>query len=119
MQDRVSPSAGEHSRSEEFHYTQKAGGGNNPGLSSSAEHAHTNTNTYLRGLSELAGRSFVSTQETLEAILQLIVDQLGLRSSFLTRISCEQCQSEVIVARNLAGGSDVQPGTLLELPGTY
>ncbi len=87
--------------------------------SSSEQYARTGTGTYLRSLSELAGRSFASTQEAIEAILGLIVNQLGLRSSFLARTSCQECQNEVLIAQNLAGGSDVQQGTLLKLPQTY
>ena len=75
--------------------------------------------TYLSGLSELAGRSFASNREAVEAILQLITEQLGLRSSFLTRITREAGRKEVLTAYNSAGGSDVQEGVLLELPQTF
>lgn len=85
----------------------------------SNENIRTESNTYLSSLSKLAGRSFASTQETIETILQLIVDQLGLRSSFLTHINCEEHQNKVIAAYNLAGGSDVQQAVLLELPQTF
>lgn len=86
---------------------------------SSNEHTYTDNDTYLSSLSKLAGRSFASTQESIEMILQMIVDQLGLRSSFLTRIDCEESQNEVLAAYNLADGSDVQQGVLLELPQTF
>lgn len=87
--------------------------------SSSDKDTRPGTNAYLSGLSKLAGRSFASTQEAVEAILQLIVDQIGLRSSFLTHITREECQNEVLVAHNSAGGSEVQEGVLLELPQTF
>ena len=74
---------------------------------------------YLRGLSELAGRSFASTTEALGATLELIVDQLGLRSSFVTRINRETYQNEVIAAYNVPGGCDVPAKALLELPQTF
>ena len=79
----------------------------------------THANTYLSNLSELAGHSFASTQEAVEAILRLIVDRLGLRSSFLTRIDQEECQHEVVMAQNLAGGSDIQAGVVMELSQTF
>ena len=87
--------------------------------SSSPEDARTDTHTYLGDLSEPAGRSFASTHEPIEAILRLILTQLDLRSSFLTRIDREECHNEVLLAHNLAGGSDVQQGALLELPQTF
>lgn len=74
---------------------------------------------YLRGLSELAGRSFASTTEALGATLNLIVDQLGLRSSLVTRIIRETCQNEVLAAYNVPGGSDVPAKALLELSQTF
>jgi hypothetical protein len=80
---------------------------------------HTQADTYLSNLSELAGHSFASTQEAVEAILRLIVDRLGLRSSFLTRIDQEECQHEVIMAQNLAGGSDIQVGVVMKLSQTF
>ena len=80
---------------------------------------HTSANTYLSNLSELAGHSFVSTQEAVEAILRLVVEQLGLRSGFLTHISPEARQNEILVAYNSTGDSDVQEGALLKLPQTF
>ncbi len=100
------------------------GGGNHAvgvgNASSSMEpHANTGGGTVLARLSELAGHSFASKQETIEAILRLIVDQLGLRSSFLARTDREACQLEVVMAYNEVGGSEVQPGTVVELAQTY
>ncbi|CAA9266862.1 MAG: hypothetical protein AVDCRST_MAG93-2449 [uncultured Chloroflexia bacterium] len=74
---------------------------------------------YLHSLSELAGCSFASTTEALGATLKLIVDQLGLRSSFVTAIDRETCQNEVIAAYNVPGGCDVPAKALLELPETF
>ncbi len=80
---------------------------------------HTGTGTVLASLSELAGRSFPSKQEAVDSILRLIVDQLGLRSSFLTRTDREACQLEIVMTHNRVGGSEVQPGDVVELAQTY
>ncbi len=87
--------------------------------SSSGRPPSAGPGTYLSGLSGLAGRSFASTQVAVEAILQLVTEQLGLRSSFLTRITREAGRNEVLAAHNSAGGSDVQEGALLELLQTF
>jgi len=42
---------------------------------------------YLDGLSEIAGRSFDSVKEAKEALLQLLSEQLGMRSAFPTRVA--------------------------------
>jgi hypothetical protein len=119
MQDGVNSFPREYGRSKEAFHTPTPGGNNDASPSSSEQHIPTKTTAYLSGLSELAGRSFASTQEAVEAILRLVVDQLGLRSSFLTRISREERNNEVLVAYNLADGSDVQSGVLLELAQTF
>ncbi len=93
--------------------------GNGNANPSMGPHSDADTSTVLTSLSELAGRSFASKQESVEAILRLIVDQLGLRSGFLARIDREACQLEVISAYNRAGGSEMQSGTVLELPQTF
>ncbi len=85
----------------------------------SAPDAEAEAASFLGGLSELAARSFVSTEEAMAAILLLIVDQFGMRTSFLTRITRELGRSEVLAALNRPGGCDVAPGSLLELPLTF
>ena len=65
---------------------------------------------YLDGLAALAGRGFASSEEALAAILRLVVGQLGLRSSYLTRLSPEEQRSEVLVAYNAPGGCDIRAG---------
>ena len=42
---------------------------------------------YLDKLSTIAGRSFSSTREALQAILVSIAEQLGTRSSFLSQVT--------------------------------
>ncbi len=77
------------------------------------------TAVYLNSLSELAGRSFPSTAEALEAILRLVVEQLGLRTSYLMQITCEEGRSEVLAVYNTPGGCDIARGTVLELTDTF
>ena len=77
------------------------------------------TTLYLDGLSRLAARSFSSTRGAMEATIQLLVEQLDMRSSFLTRISRDECRHEVLAAHNLPGGCDVVAGDVLDLPQTF
>lgn len=74
---------------------------------------------YLSGLSELAGNSFHSTHEAIDATLRLLVEQLGMRSSFLTRIERIEGRHEVVAAYNEPGGCDIVEGDVLELPQTF
>ena len=114
MGDSVTPPHAEPARPEGDHHLQSCASN-----SSSERHRSAGPGTYLGGLSELAGRSFASNREAVEAILQLITEQLGLRSSFLTRITREVGRNEVLAAHNSAGGSDVQQDALLELSQTF
>lgn len=83
-------------------------------MSSSAD-----TNSYLSGLSALATRSFVSIQAAVEAILQLMIEQLGMRSSFIAHIKYEKDELEVLATRNMPGGCDIQIGTSVPLPKSF
>ncbi len=73
----------------------------------------------LHSLSELAGRNFASTQEALENILQFIVQQLGMRSSYVTHIVPEEHEIEVLLAHNAPSGSDIPEKASLELSQTF
>ena len=73
----------------------------------------------LAGLGTLAARRFTSTAEAVDAILRAIAEQTGVRSSFLTRITRDTGQSEVLAAFNAPGGCDVRSGDVLELPQTF
>src|SRR5437870_10547524 len=77
------------------------------------------TNSYLAGLSALAGRGFVSIQTAVDAILQLMLEQLGMRSSFLAHIKYENSQLEVLAAHNMPGGCNIQIGTAVPLPKSF
>lgn len=71
--------------------------------------------TYLDSLSTLARRGFVSHQEATDAILQLLMEQLLMRSSFLTQITGETDQFEVIAAQNRPGGCTIQVGNVIPI----
>lgn len=74
---------------------------------------------YLNSLSAFATRSFSSTNEALQAVLELISEQLRLRSSFLTAIDPGCNNNRVLQAHNQPGGCDVPPGADLPLDDTF
>ena len=69
--------------------------------------------TYLDSLSTLARRGFDSNREATDAILQLLMEQLTMRSSFLTHVTGEAGRFEVIAAQNEAGGCAIKVGTVV------
>ncbi len=74
---------------------------------------------YLGPLSALAAHTFRSTDALMDAILTLVVDQLGLRTSFLTHIVPEHDQNRIVAAHNAPGGCDVLAGTAMPLEDTF
>ncbi len=74
---------------------------------------------YLGGLSELAGRSFDSVEEAREALLQLLSEQLGMRSAFLTRITPEENRNKIVASHNAPDGCGIPVGAVLPLSGTF
>jgi hypothetical protein len=80
---------------------------------------HVGSTAYLGGLSELAGRSFDSVEEATEALLQLLSEQLGMRSAFLTRITPEENRNEVVASYNAPDGCGIPVGAVLPLSGTF
>ena len=80
---------------------------------------HTVSPAYLGGLSELAGRSFNSVEEEREALLQLLAEQLGMRSTFLTRITPEENRNEVMASYNAPNGCGIPLGAVFPLSGTF
>lgn len=74
---------------------------------------------YLGSLSQLAARSFASTDALVEAILSLIAAQLGLRTSFLTHITSADNRNYVSAAYNHPGGSNIAADTELPLEDTF
>jgi PAS domain S-box-containing protein len=77
------------------------------------------TTAFLGSLSAVAGRSFASTQETLDAMLRVIGRQLGMRTSYLSHITRETGRAEVIAASNEPGGCDVAAGAVFALDNTF
>ena len=80
---------------------------------------HAGSPAYLGGLSELAGRSFDSVEEATLALLQLLSEQLGMRSAFLTRITPEENRNEVVASHNAPDGCGILAGAVLPLSGTF
>lgn len=58
----------------------------------------------LDQLSGLAGRSFASTAEALDAVLRFVALETGMRSAFLARISRDTQEFEVLSAHIEPGG---------------
>jgi hypothetical protein len=73
----------------------------------------------LNHLSALAGRSYASTVEAVDAILKLLADQLGMRTTYLSRVDRDGGQVRIQFAHNLAGGCGVPPGSSHQLEDTY
>ncbi len=80
---------------------------------------HESRPAYLGGLSELAGRSFDSVEEAREALLQLLSEQLCMRSAFLTRITPEENRNEVMASHNAPDGCGIPVGAVLPLSGPF
>ncbi len=80
---------------------------------------HVGSPAYLGDLSELAGRSFDSAEEAREALLQLLSEQIGMRSALLTRITPEENRNEIIASYNAPDGCSIPTGTVLPLSGTF
>ena len=76
------------------------------------------TDAYLGKLSPRVGRSYASIHEVMEAVLQLLVEQLGMRSVFVARAIAQENRLEVLVARIEAGGCEVAVGASLPLQRT-
>ena len=80
---------------------------------------HVGSPAYLGGLSELAGRSFDTVEEAREALLQLLSEQLDMRSAFLTHITPEENRNEVVASHNAPDGCGILVGAVLPLSGTF
>ncbi len=80
---------------------------------------HESLPAYLGGLSEHAGRSFDSVEEATQTLLQVISEQLGMRSAFLTRITPEGNRNEIVASHNAPDGCGIPTGAVLPLSGTF
>lgn len=74
---------------------------------------------YLSPLSALAARSYESTNELVDAVLSLVSDQLGLRTSFLTNITVTENRNRVVAAYNRPGGCGIMADSDLPLADTF
>jgi|GEM_PF-6839337 len=74
---------------------------------------------YLDSLSALSARSFPTTDALVDAVLALITTQLGLRTSFLTRITPTENRNHVLAVHNRPGGCDLASGIDLPLEDTF
>ncbi len=79
----------------------------------------THEQDYLGGVSSLAARSFPSTAEATQVLLETIIEQTGLRTSFLTQITAHEQRNHVLAASNRPGGCDIRAGVVLPLQDTF
>ena len=109
----------EHRGSEEAYSAAVSRDEIHAGVSASDKGARTDTFAYMDSVSMLASTRYRSTQELIDAILELLVEQLDVRTSFLTRITGDDGCYEVLAAHNLPGGVGVPPNASLELRQTF
>jgi PAS domain S-box-containing protein len=77
------------------------------------------TTAFLGSLSAVAGRSFATTEETLDAMLRVIGRQLGMRTSYLAWIDRGAGRSEIVAVYAESGGCAVGCGRVYALADTY
>jgi len=66
-------------------------------------HSNADTNSSLAGLSILAARGLDTIQAAGEAILQLMMEQMGTPARFLAGVAYENGHLEVLAALNTPG----------------
>ena len=81
--------------------------------------AATRDEAYIDALSRLTAESFASLDDAMTTIVEFVAEQVGTRSSFLSRIDPAQDTLEVLVAFNAADGCAVNPGETIPLPHTF
>ncbi len=74
---------------------------------------------YLSGLSGFAAKGFESPWKTIEAILEAVVEQLGMRTSFLSHIEREGGRFRVLASHNRPGGWGMEPGDAVGLSDSF
>lgn len=74
---------------------------------------------YIDALSRLTAQSFASLDDAMTTIVAFVAEQVGTRSSFLSRIDADQATLEVLVAFNAADGCAVNQGEVIPLPHTF
>lgn len=73
----------------------------------------------IADLAKVAGRGFAGTDEAVAAVLALIVEQLGLRTSFLARIDPAAGHFAVLASHNVPGGCAIGAGDEAPLADTF
>jgi hypothetical protein len=73
---------------------------------------------HLAALSALTAHRYASTDAAVAAVLAFLVERLGMRTSYLTRIDRETERMEVIAAHN-PGQSGMATGTVRPLRDAY
>jgi signal transduction histidine kinase len=73
----------------------------------------------MRGLSALSAHSYASAEEAAAAILQLITDLLGMRTSYFTRLLPTEGQLEILAAYSTPGGCAITAGDIYSVPETF
>lgn len=81
--------------------------------------SEVNTNAYLDSLSTLSKRGFSSIHGAMDAILQLVAEQLLMRSAFFVRLLIETNQLEIVAVHNLPGGCAIQRRFLAPAAGCF
>ena len=74
---------------------------------------------YIDALARLTAQSFSSLDDAMTTIVDFVAEQVGTRSSFLSRIDPDAGTLEVLVAYNAADGCAVNPGEIIPLPQTF
>jgi hypothetical protein len=87
---------------------------------SNPDHQDTSVSLpYLGPLSALSAISFPSTDALIQAILALITDQVGLRTSFLTQISPSENRNHIIAVHQQPNGCELVADIDLPLEDTF
>ncbi len=73
----------------------------------------------LGALSEFAARSYATSEDAIDAVLTLLSEQFGMRTSFLARISQDDSQFTLLATHNEPGGCQLVAGESVDLPQTY
>jgi len=89
------------------------------GISEHSPNHNDPASGYLSGLSGFAAKGFESPWKTIEAILDAVVEQLGMRTSFLSHIEREGARFRVLASHNRPGGCGVEPGDAMDLAGHF
>lgn len=82
-------------------------------------HPDLRDEAYIDALSRLTAESFATLDDATTTIVNFVAEQVGTRSSFLSRIDAEAGTLELLVAYNAAGGCALNQGEVIPLPRTF